>query len=299
VWLAGRYDKSSVIVYFQAVKFGDTFPADAQTIPTPIADAFFTPKVVGASALTKFQQALGAERFAIGDRYDVLLGNGRTGTITLRTLVAFESDEFVGNDSYIGALGALASEDLPFVTGDYFVVRRHQVTSRAAGANRSTGQPASFSRLVTDPVSQDVQTEVTALLRKRLTTAVGVPTGIQSEIDRTQPSSLRVKQLTLVDGSVRYHVWADFRLRQTCLAASAWVGSQPLRIVAIEEPLCELNGLDPIEPQIRNVVDLGERRVGLVVDFQGGDGRSLRLLEYRDEAGFADMQELQSVSAGE
>ena len=52
-------------------------------------------------------------------------------------------------------------------------------------------------------------------------------------------------------------------------------------------------------PELLNVVDLGDGRVGLIVNLIGTDGRSLLLYEYRDGATLAEMRVLQSISAGE
>ena len=93
------------MVYFERVKFKDTFPSNAKSIAAPIARAFFRPMVLPVSSVAGFQEEPGAEHFAIGDRYDLLLDGGRVATITLATVVGFESDEFVGNYSYIGAWG--------------------------------------------------------------------------------------------------------------------------------------------------------------------------------------------------
>jgi hypothetical protein len=297
VWLAGRYDSASVVVYFEAVKFKGTFPADAASMVVPIADAFFTPKALSADFLAGLPKERGAERFAVGDLYDLLLDGGRVATITLTTLIGFESDEFVGNDSYIGALGIVAPEDLPFFTKDYYVVQ-HRQAARRAGPTRPTRQPAIFASLGNEPASLDLQIRVTSLLRERL--ATGAPTAVRIEMEQTPPFSQRAQPFTLADSSLRYHVWAEWRLRAECFAISAWLGTAPtLHILAAEEPTCELNGLDPVEPRLRNVVDLGGGRLALIVSFEGGDGRSLELLEYRDGVGLADMGKLQSISAGE
>src|SRR5438105_3202598 len=72
VWLAGRYDRTRVVVYFEAVKFDGTFPVDAASLAVPIADAFLEPKALPAGSVARFQQARDAERFTIGDRYDLL-----------------------------------------------------------------------------------------------------------------------------------------------------------------------------------------------------------------------------------
>ena len=121
-----------------------------------------------------------------------------------------------------------------------------------------------------------------------------------AEMEQTPPFSQRAQPFTLPDNSLRYHVWAEWRLRAECVAISAWLGTTPaLHILAAEQPLCELNGLDPVEPRLRNVVDLGGGRMALIVSFEGGDGRSLELLEYRDGVALANMRKLQSISAGE
>jgi len=188
VWLAGRYDSASVVVYFEAVKFKGTFPAGAASMAVPIADAFFTPKALPADSLAGFQKERGGERFAVGDLYDLLLDGGRVATITLTTLIGFESDEFVGNDSYIGALGIVAPEDLPFFTKDYYVVQHHQ--ARRAGATRPTRQPVLFAS-GNEPVSLDVQARVTSLLREHL--ATGAPTAVRIEMEQTSPFSQRME----------------------------------------------------------------------------------------------------------
>lgn len=106
-WIAGRYDGSRVIVYFDTVKFGGTIPADAGKIPDPVAEGFFSPQALSERYVASFQRGQAAERFKVGDRYDLMMDNGVVGTFTLTSLVGFESDEGSGNDSYIGALGTL------------------------------------------------------------------------------------------------------------------------------------------------------------------------------------------------
>jgi hypothetical protein len=296
VWLAGRYDRTSVIVCFEAVTFTGTFPNDAASIAVPVADAFFAPKAVPAGSLAGFQQASGAERFSIGDRYDLLLDGGRVATITLTTLIGFEGDEFVGNNSYIGALATVTPEDLPFFTVDYVVVRHHQA-NRPAAASRSAA-PAIVAGLRSERNLSDVPTRIASLLRERV--SMLAPAAVRAEMEQTPPFSLRVQPFAVADGTLRYHAWAQWRLRAQCFAISAWLGTAPtLHILAAEEPLCELNALDPVEPRLRNVVDLGDGRTALIVSFEGGDGRSLELLEYRDGVPLADMRKLQSISAGE
>lgn len=289
-WLAGRYDSSTVVVYFQAVKFNHTFPADAQDIPAPIVGGFFSPKAVSASTVKRFQKT-NAEPFDTGKQYDLLLGGGRVVVITLSRLVAYESDEFVGNDSYIGALGSVAPNDLPLFNGNYFAVRRHNPSVTRAAVEPTLPQVGN--------VQPDLQAEISGLLRKRLLAGAQVPVATRTEIERAQPSSVHMQSVTLGNGSSRYYAYVEFRLSKACLAEGAWIQAPPLRIIAVEEPGCERDGPDSFAPQIQNAVALEKNRVGLIVSFVGGDGYSLQLLEYRDNAGFNEMRKLQDISFGE
>jgi len=45
----------------------------------------------------------------------LLLDYGKIATVTLTTLVGTETDEQVGNDSFIGALATLDDEDVPYL----------------------------------------------------------------------------------------------------------------------------------------------------------------------------------------
>lgn len=125
-WLAGRYDGNRVVVYFDAVKFEGTMSSNARKIADPVADAFFSPVELPASYIARFQKTPNAEHFAIGNRYDLLLGNGTIATIKLTTLVGCETDEEVGNNSFIGALGTVEKKDSLVFTKSYYAVRRHQ-----------------------------------------------------------------------------------------------------------------------------------------------------------------------------
>jgi hypothetical protein len=122
VWLAGRYDGNRLLVYFDAVQFNGTVPGDAEKLVCPIAVGFFCPVKLPQSYVAQFQKKPNMEHFALGDKYDVVQDGSNTLTVTLTTLVGFESDEGVGNDSYIGALATLDEEkqdwlmyDLPYL----------------------------------------------------------------------------------------------------------------------------------------------------------------------------------------
>src|ERR1700680_2534300 len=125
-WLAGRYDGNRVVVYFGAVKLEGTTSSNAHKLVNPVAGAFFPPVELPASYIARFQITPNAEHFAIGDRYDLLLGNGVIATIKLTLLVGCDTDEEGGNDSFIGALGTFEEKDFLVFTKGYYAVRRHQ-----------------------------------------------------------------------------------------------------------------------------------------------------------------------------
>jgi hypothetical protein len=290
-WLAGRYDRTRVVVYFEAVKFKDTFPSNAQSMTAPVARAFFRPKVLPGSSVAGFQAEPGAEHFAVGDRYDLLLDGGRVATITLATLVGFESDEFVGNDSYIGALGSVATGDLPFFTRDYYTVRRHQVT-RSASSTRRTA----FASLGNGPVPLNIQTRAASLIRQRLES----DPFYARAAEQTPPSIKQVQPFTVAGGGRRYYVRAELRASAVCATIGAWLAPAPtLHIVAAQERGCLEADLPQEAPRLLNVVDLDGGRTGIVVLFAGGDGSKLELFDYRDGVDVTDMRSLQSISFGE
>jgi hypothetical protein len=108
-WLAGRYDWNRIVVYFDAVQFHGTIPSEAEKLPCPIEMGFFCPVKLPASYIAQFQNGPNAEHFVLGDKYDLILDGNSVVTVTLTTLVGAESDEGVGNDSFIGALATLDS----------------------------------------------------------------------------------------------------------------------------------------------------------------------------------------------
>jgi hypothetical protein len=171
-WLAGRYDGNRVVVYFDAVKFKGTMSSNASKITAPVADGFFNPVELPASYVGRFQNTPNAEHFTIGDRYDLLLGNGVIATIKLTALVGCETDEEVGNDSFIGALGTVEKDDALVFTKDYYAVQRHQEQSSGAGKPRpkTTTEYLKYAHLRNELVRFDLQSEIATLLNERLKT---------------------------------------------------------------------------------------------------------------------------------
>jgi hypothetical protein len=125
-WVAGRYDGNRIVVYFNKVQFGGTMSSKAREIAPPVAYGFFSPVELPASYIAGFQKKPDVEHFAIGDRYDLMLGNGMIATIKLTALVGCETDEEVGNDSFIGALATVEEPNSLLFTQGYYAVRRHQ-----------------------------------------------------------------------------------------------------------------------------------------------------------------------------
>jgi hypothetical protein len=291
-WLAGRYDGNRVVIYFEAVKFGDTFPGDAGIIAYPVADAFFDPMELRPDYIARFQRQRQSEHFAIGDRYDLLVGDGSTVTVTLTTLVGFASDEAVGNSSFIGALATTDQPERLIFSKNYYAVRRHV---EAGDASRSKFDPnAPIARLDSGPVTFDIENKVAAMVTERIKTIV--PATRRAQVENISPA-LSVQRFTLADGSTRYYVWAEWREKADSpesIGLSAWISPVPnLHIVAV----------DPTggtrKQNLLNVVDLGNRRTGIIVSIEGQDSGAIRLVEYKDGAGIKDMRLLQSVGVAE
>jgi hypothetical protein len=295
-WLAGRYDPNRIIVYFDAVKFNGTLPTDAKKIPCPVAVGFFCPVQVPASYVAKFQKAPNAEHFAIGDKYDLIVGGNSTVTVTLTTLVGFESDEAVGNDSLVGALATLENDkqDWLYYDKSYLAVRRHRAHAPGGGQGRPSMRTV-YAHLLDEPVQFDVQSEIVALLKAHMNAAV-------SESRRREAESVSpyfaVQQFKLADGSLRYYAragWKSGKGRKSKLiyGLGAWIAPLPsLHIQAVESAA----GFEYL-PKLLNVIDLGNGRTAIVISEHGDDSQSLSLVEYRDGADISHMRTLQSIGA--
>jgi hypothetical protein len=295
VWLAARYDRTRVVVYFDAVQFHGGFPGNARKIPEPTAEVLFPPQAVSAAGLASVQGKPGMERFAIGDRYDVLVDAGHVATMTLTTLVAAEGDEATGNDSYIGALGTVAAEDLRFLTQKYYAVRRHGAT-RGAGVSRAS-DPATFAGLRSAPVLQTTKRQIVALIRERLKADHSAQNSL--DVERFPPALERLQSFVVSGGGRRYFASVEQRSPSSCAVFSAWFAATPaLRVLIAGRQQCDL-GYDTVPPRLLSALEIGEGRTGLVVDFIGFDGRSLQLLEYADGQDLAHMPTLWMVGASE
>lgn len=170
-------------------------------------------------------------------------------------------------------MGALATTARPtdrYLTKGYYAVRRHipAVKTTAIGAH-----------LETEPLRFSMQSRIVALLTERMklmTTHVSPRFSAQS--------------FYLADGTIRYYATLDWGGPAHDVLA-AWLSSTPaLHILAVETRLL---------PSLRNVVDLGGGRTGLIVSWNGGDSGGLQLVEYRDSMSLQQMPHLYEISAGE
>lgn len=301
-WLAGRYDGNRVVIYFDAVKFKGAMASSAKKITAPVVFGFFGPVELPASFISRFQNTPGAEHFAIGNRYDLLLGNGEIATIRLTTLLGCETDEEVGNDSFIGALGTVEEKDSLIFTKNYYAVRRHKEPP-GNGVKPSPKSPAEllkYAHIEDGLVRSDVQHEIALLLNKQFRKDTNEAARAGAEMAQL---AFDIKPFHLAEGSLRYFVRAEWRSAnenqdRPAYALAAWIAPLPkLHILAIEPVSTALDGGE--SPELLNLIDLGGGRTGIIVELHGGDSGAINLLEYRDGISITKMHVLQSIGSGE
>jgi hypothetical protein len=298
VWLAGRYDGNRLVVYFDAVLFNGTVPRDAEKLVCPIAVGFFCPVKLPASYVAQLQKKPNMEHFALGDKYDVVQDGSSILTVTLTTLVGFESDEGVGNDSYIGALATLDKDKQDWLMYDlpYLAVQRHRESSGGAG-KAPEGIRTVFAFLVNEPVRFDIQTKIVELLKGRMKS---MATDAQRHEAEGVSPLFAVQQFRLADGSLRYYAraaWKSGKEPQEKLiyGLGAWIAPLPsVHILAVESAA----GFEYL-PNLLNVIDFGGGNAGIIISEHGDDSMSLSLVEYRDGLDLSHMRTLQSIGAGE
>jgi len=301
-WVAGRYDGNRVVVYFNKVRFEGTMSSKGRKIAPPISDLFFSPVELPASYIAGLQDKPNAEHFAIGDRYYLMLGNGTIATTKLTTLVGCETDDGVGNESFIGAIGTLEQPNALVFTKGYYAVRRHLESKSGTGTPRpkTTAEYRKYAGLLDAPIRFDIQTQIARLLDQRMKTEA---TDSEQRLAGGVPPALKVQSFQIADGSPRYYVRADWKSGkekelQHPYALAAWVSPRPtLHILAVEKRTTGYGDLGL--PDLLNVVDLGVGRTGIIVEIEGDDSRELVLADYRDGASLKNMPILQFISVGE
>lgn len=298
-WLAGRYDGNRIIVYFDAVKFKGTVPPNAQKLPYPVVNGFFEQVELPSSYVAQFQNRPDAEHFKIGDQYDLIVGNDGIVPITLTTLIGFESDEQVGNDSYIGALATVKNSDYLLYSRGYYAVRRHQEPPTSA-LPRPTVNPA-FASLLEAPARLDTQTTIASLLTERM--KMMATAAEQRQAAMVSPA-FEVQTFRLSGGAFRYYARAEWKASanpaaKSIYALAAWITPRPsLQIVAAEKRTSSYDFQSEL-PRLLNVLDLGGGRTGLVIRLQGEDSVALELVEYRDGTDLGHMHRFQWIGEGE
>jgi hypothetical protein len=287
-----------VIVYFDAVKFDGTKPSIAEKLPAPVADGFFTPEKLPWNYVSKLQQGPDAEHFRIGGTYDLIFGGGLVRTMTLTTLVGTETDEGVGNESFIGAIGTVDKDQiLPSLSlkQDYYVVRHHHDQQ---GANATATSKAVFAYLEEGPTRFDIQEQIVDLLKERMLVLATAPQRTAAE--HSAPY-VRIKAFHLPDGSPRYYASAEWyqgaQITDTTYSIAAWITAVPkLQIMALEPRTFGYGG---DEPELLNVLDLGDGMAGVILSISRGESVETDLFEYRDGVDLKRMRILQSIAFGE
>jgi hypothetical protein len=300
-WLAARYDRNRIVVYFDAVKFEGTLAPNSGQLAAPLAERFFDPVEIPPTYAARFSKKPTAEHFALGDRYDLILDENHIATVTLTTLVGCETDEVVGNDSYIGALATLNDADLLFFRKDYYVLRRHE---KGKEIGSEAEMPTVWGRLEDEPVPFDIQARIVALLSDRMKTTASASERQQAE---SISPKFAVQSLRQTDGTLRYYARAAWSSgeehtenEKIIYALGAWIAPLPtVHILAIETRNNPYDAFENVLPSLLNVVDLGGGRTGVIVGMSGNDSSSLDLVEYRDGADLGHMCTLQSIGAGE
>jgi hypothetical protein len=308
-WLAGRYDGNRVVVYFNKVHFNGTIPVNAQKI-APAVSNLFDPVELPESYVAGFLSAPGAEHFAIGDRYDLIQAEGIITTVTLTSLVGFESDEEVGNDSLLGALATVKESDEFgllrsggfFLATQYYALRRHQEPSGSPTNPKSTADYLRHAGLVDVPVHIDLETEMSRLLDERMKIEA---TEAQKKLAGGVAPALRIQPFQVADGSLRYYVSATWRSGKERVpqypppyALAAWMAPRPkLRILAEEKRTSGYGDFGI--PELLSVVDLGDGGTGVIVNVPGDDSYEMKLSQYRDGLSIKGMRVFQALGVGE
>ena len=294
-WLAGRYDRNRIIVYFEAVKFKGSLPVTGKKL-VPAAARFFDSVEISTNYVAQFQKAHTTQGFGPGDHYDLILEENHIAVVSLTTLVGCETDEEVGNDSFIGALATLNDDDLPYFRKDYYALREHQ-KGKENGPNSTAEMLTVWTRLDDEPVEFNVQTQIVGLLSDRMKT---LATDVQRRHAESSSPVFQVQAFRLNDGTLRYYARAEWKpekdLDRSSYALGAWISPAPrLHILALEQ---RTSGYEPFEgvlPNLLNIVDLGGK-TGIIVSTGGDDSVELNLLEYRDGVNLSHMRTLQSIA---
>ncbi len=202
--------------------------------------------------------------FALGDKYDLIVDGNSIATVTLTTLVGFESDEGVGNDSFVGALATLEKDKqdwLYFMKG-YLVVRRHRELPGGGAKSRQSIRTV-YAHLLDESVRFDIQSKIVGLLTDRMKTMA--TDAKRHEAESVSPS-FAVQQFRLADGSLRYYARAGWKSGKGTRAKliyglGAWIAPLPTVHALASE---SASGFEYL-PDLLNVIDLGGGNTAIVI----------------------------------
>jgi len=264
-WIAARFDATQFVTYFEPVHFG-TLPTRDNQLVQPRTPDFFGPRPIAAADLERVRPAAG-EPFRIGGRYDVLAADGGTVSMVLTSLVKFHTDEGIGNDSYIGALGRVAAPDLAKLRSNYVVIRRPDSPGPARGSRAG---------LTEGPVPSTAAARLLAIVGG-------------TKVIAAQP-------FTTAGGDARQFVLATVGTGRECRTRLTWLTGQPdSRVLGSEDlPFCGSTLYAGL--RLRAVVDMGYGRTGLVVVLQSAGGKEVKLVEYGDGLKLEEMRVWQTIS---
>jgi hypothetical protein len=305
-WVAARYDGDRIVVFFDAVQLTDV-PASARTLPIAAALGFLWQKELPPDYVAKLPRKPDAEKFQLGDQYDVLLGDGRIAVVTLTTLVGYVSDDD-DDPSYIGALGKV--EDPTGLVGPrlYYALQRHDPSNpafkqkrRPAGVSAAlAARDGTFAYLINEPLRFDQQTRIASLLGEKLRASLSVE---RRQLAEKLVPKFSVQAFRLATGPVRYYARAEWRADGQPegppeFAFAAWLVADPdFRILASEDVTSPDDGFLYELPNLLNVVDLGAGRTGIILNIPGPYKDTLGLWEYRDGADLTHMHLFQSIAS--
>jgi hypothetical protein len=286
-WLASKFDGRRAVIYFDTLRFGNSFPATAEALYP--AAGFGIPSLLPEPYVARMQNRPGAVHFGIGDKYDIVVDGNLVRSATITKLVGWIGDEGVGNESYIGAIVNLDRPEIP-LSQDWFVARRH--IEIPPGPHTSMSPP--HAQLLKEPVPFDIQTQIASIMKQRMRMMADPP--VRAAAEKVAPA-FTVQSFSLADGRIRYYVRCEWHVGKGFLFG-AWLAPQPaLHIVGVERRTASY-GFETDLPNLLNVLDLGDGRTAIVLSSSGEDSEYLGLLEYHD-GGWHKMHQLQAMSAGE
>ena len=174
-------------------------------------------------------------------------------------------------------------------------------SAEAADSNELRGPLTRYASLVNKPVRFNLESQIASLVVDRM--KIAAPKNVRLAAAKIVPA-FTTQSFTLSNGSLRYYVRAEWRSGNeprdpATYVLAAWIAPGPKpHVLAIQRETSPY-GFEEELPNLRNVVDLGNGRTGLIITSVGEESVALFLVEYRDGADLTQMRTLQSISPGE